>query len=113
MTLGRAKDAVIKLVADEDTTLGIGLCEGLEDGLAVIGAGWRPTWATTAGGIASFRVLSGVGSLSVFSDGDAPGRAAALKCVERWRAAGREALVVEPPHGFKDHNDLVKPAHHG
>jgi hypothetical protein len=113
MTLGSAKDAVIKLVDDHDATFGLGLCEGLEDGLAIIGAGWRPTWATTAGGIARFEVLRGIESLTLFSDGDAPGRAAARKCVERWEAAGREALIVEPPRGIKDHNDLIKQAQHG
>jgi putative DNA primase/helicase len=113
MTLGMARDTAIKLVADDDVTRGLGLCEGIEDGLAIIAAGWRPVWATTAGGIARFEVLSGIESLTVFADSDAPGRAAALKCAERWQAAGREALVVEPLGGIKDHNDLVKQARHG
>jgi putative DNA primase/helicase len=111
LTLGPMADGVVKLVDDDSVTLGLGICEGVEDGLAIIGSGWRPVWATTAGGIARFPVLSGIEHLTIFADGDAPGRKAAEACVARWRAAGRQAQIVEPPPGIKDHNDLVRDAH--
>ena len=37
--LGRA--GCIKLSPDEDVTLGLGICEGLEDGLSILLSGWR------------------------------------------------------------------------
>jgi len=41
--LGRA--GVIRLSPDDEVTLGLGVCEGIETGLQVMAAGWRPIWA--------------------------------------------------------------------
>jgi hypothetical protein len=33
---------VIRLSPDEDVELGLGICEGIENGLTFMGVGWRP-----------------------------------------------------------------------
>jgi len=91
------KVGVIRLSPDEEVTQGIGICEGIEDGLAILLSGWAPIWcATSAGAIAKFPVLSGIEALTIFADPDANGMKAAGECAERWRAADRECLVSAP-----------------
>jgi hypothetical protein len=86
---------VIRLSADEDVTMGLGICEGVEDGLAALIMGFRPVWvATSAGGIERFPVLSGIEALTIFADSDERGQAAAIKCAERWREAGCEVDIL-------------------
>jgi hypothetical protein len=88
---------VIRLSRDDEVTLGLGLCEGIEDGLALLLSGWAPVWAAgDKDGINKFPVLSGIDCLTIFSDRGA-GEAEAAACVERWLKAGREAVVVPPP----------------
>jgi putative DNA primase/helicase len=66
---------IIRLSPDESVTTGLGLCEGVEDGLAILLSGWAPVWcATCAGAIKSFPVLSGIESLTIFADTDPVGR---------------------------------------
>ncbi len=103
MMLGRAKGAVLKLTPDEDVTMGLAITEGIEDGLAVLNDGWAPLWiCLSAGAMAAFPVLSGIEALTIFSDNDAPGRTAAEMGAARWRQAGKQASVVEPPRHLKD-----------
>jgi putative DNA primase/helicase len=45
-TLGPAAGCVCKLSPDADVTLGLGICEGIEKGLAILHAGWAPIWST-------------------------------------------------------------------
>jgi putative DNA primase/helicase len=93
--LGR--QGVIRLSPDEDVTQGLGICEGIEDALAVILSGWRPVWAATScGAIERLPVLSGVESLTIFADNDKAGLRAAETCAPRWIEAGREASVMTP-----------------
>lgn len=93
--LGR--QGVVRLSRDEDVTTGLGICEGIEDGLAILLAGWAPVWAaTSAGAIARFPVLPGVECLTIFADADDAGQTAAATCAARWQAAGREATVSAP-----------------
>jgi hypothetical protein len=96
---------VIRLVPDEDVTLGLGLAEGIETSLAVMQSfGWRPVWAgTCAGAIARFPVLPGIVALTVFADTDAAGLRSARANCTRWAEAGREARLLAPPTG--DWND--------
>lgn len=76
---------------------GLGISEGIEDGLAVLLSGWAPVWAaTSAGAIARFPVLAGIMALTIFADADEPGIAAARKCAAQWRDAGREVRVSCP-----------------
>jgi hypothetical protein len=88
---------VIRISPDERVTYGLGLAEGLEDGLGVLLSGWAPVWvACDKDGIKKFPVLSGIDCLTIFSDRGA-GEAEAQACARRWHEAGREALVVLPP----------------
>jgi len=58
--LGR--QGVVRLSPDSEVTMGLGITEGVEDGLAVLLSGWAPVWAaTSAGAITNFPVLSGIG----------------------------------------------------
>ena len=82
--LGPAKDAVVRLSADEDVTTRIGIAEGIETALAT---GFAPIWAClSAGTMERFPVLSGIEALTIFADNDASGTGldAAWKCAERW-----------------------------
>lgn len=90
--LGRA--GVIRLSPDDTVTTGLGLVEGVEDGLAVLLSGWSPVWAAaSAGAIARFPVLPGVECLTIFSDPDDAGQTAAATCAARWRDAGHEVVI--------------------
>ncbi|MFN7307719.1 MAG: toprim domain-containing protein, partial [Acetobacteraceae bacterium] len=110
---GRAKimlgaAGIIRLSPDDEISLGLGLAEGIETGLAIMQHfGWRPIWsAASAGGIGRFPVLRGIEALTIFADQDAPGIEAARQCARRWQEAGREARILAPPMG--DFDDLAK-----
>jgi len=93
--LGKA--GVIRLCPDDSVTLGLGICEGIEDGIAIILSGWRPVWAAASAGlIQRFPVLAGIEALTIFADADDTGMRAAYACAGRWREAGRECVVVAP-----------------
>ena len=92
MMLG--KQGVVRLSSDEDVLEGLGICEGIEDGLAVLLSGWAPVWAaTSAGGIEQFPVLPGIEALTIFHDKDDAGTRAAEICAQRWASAGREVFL--------------------
>ena len=96
--LGPAKGACVKLIADAEVTLGLGLAEGIETALAVMRGGWSPVWAAgSAGAIKAFPVLSGVESFTVFADADPVGITDAEACAATWRPAGKEARVMAAP----------------
>jgi hypothetical protein len=93
--LGRA--GVIRLSRDDAVTGGLGITEGVEDGLAVLLSGWSPIWAAgSAGAIRRFPVLAGIDSLTIFADADAAGLEAAEECAGRWVALGKEARISSP-----------------
>jgi hypothetical protein len=95
--LGR--QGVVRLSPEVTVAGGLGISEGVEDGLAVLLSGWAPLWAgTSAGAIARFPVLAGIETLTIFADADACGIKGAEKCRARWIGAGREA-VISPPIG--------------
>ena len=100
--LGRAGGAAVKLVADEEVMLGLGIVEGVEDGLSVMLSGWRPIWVTTsAGAIQRFPVLAAIEALTIFADADTIGMAAAEQCAMRWIEAGREARICSPQNRLR------------
>ena len=105
MMLGGA--GVVRLSPDEDVTLGLGLCEGIETGLALLQHfGWAPVWAAgSAGAIRCFPPLPGVESLTVFADHDTAGLRDGRACAARWAEAGREARVVWPGEAGRDFAD--------
>lgn len=87
----------------------VGICEGIETGLAVIKLGGGPVWAClSAGSLASFRHLGGVSRLSIFADNDAAGIEAAQKCARRWIAAGSEVLIQAPQTKGNDFADELE-----
>jgi putative DNA primase/helicase len=71
MMLGRAKNAVVRLSPDDEVSYGLGLVEGIENGLTILSCGWNPVWcALSAGGIRDFPVLQGIECLTIFADHD-------------------------------------------
>jgi len=111
-TLGPAKGAVVKLTADADVTLGLGISEGLEKSLAIMAAGWRPMWTTLGTAtMANFPVIDGVETLTIFSDRGDGGQHAAVACALRWKDAGRDVEIrVLKDLGDWDYNlrDAIK-----
>ena len=108
LTGHRKTGGVIRLVEDAEGTMGLGLSEGIETGLAVMAGGWSPVWATVdAGNMAAFPLLDGIASLTLFADHDesGTGRKSAETCAQRWRAARREAGIVMPLKPGTDFND--------
>jgi putative DNA primase/helicase len=93
--LGRA--GVIRLSRDDAVLGGLGITEGVEDGLAVLLSGWSPIWAAgSAGAIRRFPILAGIDSLTIFADADLAGRQAAQECEERWASVAKEARISAP-----------------
>jgi hypothetical protein len=90
------------------------LGEGLETVLAAAtrqryrGELMQPAWAAgTAGAIAKFPVIAGLERLVVLVDHDAAGQRHARAGAERWRRAGRTAVLLTPKRPGADFNDLV------
>jgi putative DNA primase/helicase len=93
--LGRA--GVIRLSPDDAVMGGLGITEGVEDGLAVLLSGWSPIWAAgSAGAIRRFPVLAGIDSLTIFADADSAGVEAAQECARRWAIVRKEARITAP-----------------
>jgi hypothetical protein len=94
--LGKA--GIIRLSPDDEVGFGLGICEGIETGLSIIAAGWRPVWACgSLGMLRHFPVLDGTAALTVFADAKPHEIEGARACAARWTAAGREAAVWIPP----------------
>ena len=96
LMLGAVAGSAVKLDADQDVELGLGVCEGIETGLAIRATGWRPVWALgSAGAIARFAPVPGIETLTIFADHDANGvgMAAARQCAQCWADAGCEAVI--------------------
>jgi len=88
---------VICLSPWENVELGLGLSEGIEDGLRILAGGWGPMWAAPdAGSIKSFPVIPGIEFLTVWADRDQAGKDAARTVVHRWRKQGQEAVTRLP-----------------
>lgn len=102
MKLGHA--GIVRLVADEDVTMGLHIAEGIETSLAAMQRlGFVPCWAClSAGGVKSFPVLGGIKALTVVADAGDVGEGAAWATFERWQSAGREASVFLPKAGDVD-----------
>jgi hypothetical protein len=52
--------------------------------------------------MSAFPVLGGIEALTILRDSNAPGLAAALRCRDRWRDAGREVRILAPSAGCAD-----------
>jgi hypothetical protein len=88
-------------------TLGLAIAEGVESALAAANV-FTPIWSTIdARGLAGFPVLIGIEAVTIFADNDPIGRRAAVQCVERWKAAGKEHVgILMHPHPGADANDF-------
>jgi putative DNA primase/helicase len=84
--LGPAKGAAIMLTPFDDVTLGLGLSEEIETGVACMLTGWRPMWVCgNSSNMRSFPCLSGVKAATLFVDHDenGAGQKAAQACMDR------------------------------
>jgi hypothetical protein len=107
--LGPASGTAIKLTRNEDVLEGLGIAEGIEDGLTVITAECRPVWVCgSAGAIKTFPVLLGIEALTIFGDPDRRGFNDARVCQRRWQSAGRECVIRIPPRDGEDWNDFLR-----
>jgi putative DNA primase/helicase len=116
MMLGSVGNAAMMITSRHDTFWDclsfcpkLYVCEGLETGLALHMAGYRPVWALgSAGAIARLPVLFAVGELVVCADHDDAGIAAALTCADRWNATTHQkASVLMPQEANTDFADMV------
>ncbi|MEM7729063.1 MAG: toprim domain-containing protein [Pseudomonadota bacterium] len=99
---------VVRLTPDEDVELGLGITEGIETGLAVLGLGWTPVWAAlSAGAIRSFPRLSGIECLTIFADADEAGWKAGTEAGQRLASAGQEVRLRAPMEDGKDWADVT------
>jgi DNA polymerase len=105
---------VVKLYPASDHLI---VGEGIETTLAAAtrisrwGSLLQPAWsAVDAGRLASLPLIDGVKRLVILVDHDlnGAGRAAALRCAERWSRAGREVVRLTPKRRGFDFNDLVR-----
>jgi Toprim domain-containing protein len=106
---GVATGCAIKLDADDNVTMGLGIAEGFETALVVKMKGWRPVWAVgSAHAVEAFPVLPGIECLTIFGDHDSSGQGqnAALCCAKHWIEAGRETNI-RIPKDHKDWNDVL------
>jgi hypothetical protein len=118
LALAPTGGAVIRLDRDEDVHEGLHLGEGIETTLAGRQRyDFRPAWAAgSAGGIASFPLLSGVEALTLLVDRDPPnergqpgsGPRAATECWNRWIAAGREVRAFTSSELGCDIADIIE-----
>jgi putative DNA primase/helicase len=107
--LGPCRGCVIRLSPDDQVLEGLGLTEGIEDGLSIISMGWRPIWVCgSAGAIKTFPVLPGIEALTIFGDPDIGGFENARVCQTRWQEAGRECVIRIPPCDGEDWNDFLR-----
>lgn len=109
MTLGPSAGCACKLSPDENVTYGLGIIEGIEKGLALLGIGRSPIWATCGTpGMSSFPTLAGIDTLEIFADNDVPGRQAAQQCGLRWARAGKAARMITPKTIGADWSDMLE-----
>jgi putative DNA primase/helicase len=103
MMLGPSGRAVMKLGAERPPMARLYVCEGLETGLALLGAGYRPVWALgSAGAMARFPKIE-VEELVICADNDTAGLDAAKACRKRYGRA-----TIWKPHGENlDFADII------
>lgn len=106
--LGPCHGGIVALTP-HDPDSGVGICEGIETGLAVVKLGGGSIWAClSAGSLASFAVLGGVPKLSIFADNDPAGIESAQKCARRWITAGAEVSIQTPQTRGNDFADELE-----
>jgi putative DNA primase/helicase len=112
MMLGPCQGGAVKLTADEDVTLCLGVAEGIETALSMQRTcefGLSPVWALlSAGQIERFPVLPGIETLWIAEDADPVGRRAAATCAVEWSESGVEVRRFEMRREGRDLNDVIR-----
>jgi Toprim domain len=112
MALGPIGGGAVKLTADENVTIALGIAEGIETALSMQQLPeWQgsPVWSLiSAGGIRNFPLLNGIEALAIAADHDTAGERATIEVAERWQE--REVLIFEAHDEGADLNDVVREA---
>lgn len=105
MALGDLRDGAVRLAPAGDV---LGICEGIETGLAAMILHGLPCWAALTGTrMDKLAIPASVRKVVVFADADTAGRQAAQKATRRYREEGREVEVLFPDGGAKDFADVL------
>jgi putative DNA primase/helicase len=105
MILGCVKGCAVHLTAPAPELV---LCEGIEDGLAILQATGRRVWATLSCSIlAEVHLPTFVIDVIIAADNDGPGLKAARDAVARFKREGKRVQIVLPGGGLKDFNDRL------
>jgi len=111
LTYGPLRGGAIKLTADENLTLCLGVAEGVETALSMRlceDFGPTPVWSlVSAGGFTWLPPLSGIETLWIGADNDPTGQQRAAELAKRWAEAGHEVLTITPRAAGADINDLA------
>ena len=84
------------------------IAEGVESALSASILTGLPAWATLGtSGMAAAQIPYDVRSITIFADGDEPGKAAAAKLAARLKDEGRAPSVIVPRGGL-DANDILR-----
>ena len=114
--LGPTAGCVIRLLPDDAVEQGLVLGEGVETSLAAAtriehrGTLLQPAWAAgSAGNMAKFPVLTGIGALTLLVDNDesGAGQRAADECAARWEVFA-DVTILKPTFLGADFNDWVQ-----
>lgn len=88
-TLGRTKNAAVKLDADENVATGLVICADVVNAIAAMNAGLRPIWFVNS--LADFPLMPAIEALTIITT---PDDAEALAVAKRWCDAGREVIIA-------------------
>jgi hypothetical protein len=103
--LGPKAGCVVRLWPDEAVSTGLCVGEGIETCLSVAHH-FTPVWACLdAGNLSKFPMLPGIECLTIATDHDPAGIAAATACATRWADAGVNAAAIAPRTARHDWND--------
>jgi putative DNA primase/helicase len=110
MMLGKVAGGAVRL-APHAADGALGLCEGIETGLAVMTAcPGLPVWATlSTSGLEQVQPPADVKRVIILADNDASGAGlrAAETAARRLRLEGRDVVIALPPEPGQDFNDLL------
>ena len=105
LTYGPSKGAAI-LIGSPSPVYGLGMSEGLADGLALAARRWETVLCTlttprAASAAAEYAAASG-GRVFLHLDNDGAGRKSGVGLLAELRSRGVRATASIPPHGYKD-----------
>jgi putative DNA primase/helicase len=110
MMLGKVAGGAVRLAPFTGETA-LGICEGIETGLAVMTACQNlPVWVTlSTSGLEQVKLPPDARRVIILADNDASGAGlrAAETAARRLRMEGREAVIAQPPMVGQDFNDLL------